>query len=433
PILVAHRGKLGMDGSGNFTQTHCVLQDVTALRKAEEERRRLEDQLRQTQKMETIGTLAGGIAHDINNLLTIIIGNNELAMSEAGACSPLKANLEEIQLASLRARDVVRQLLTFARHNDQAQKPMHISAVVRDALKLIRSTTPANIEIQQRLPAEIDPVLGNHTQINQLIINLCGNATDAMLPAGGRLSIEIKNVTLDEAGARCHPGLQPGAHVKLVVADTGCGMNTKTLEHIFEPYYTTKKIGKGTGIGLAVVHGIVEQHNGVITVVSRPGQGTLFTVLFPAFHGQVEDKADQDIELPQGHESILFVDDEASIVKLSRFRLENLGYRVTATTDPRQALERVQADPMAFDLVVTDMAMPRMTGEILAIKLKSLRPDLPVILCTGYSETITEERAHQIGIAGFLMKPVNISDFAVAVRRTLDMVKEKKRWKGRRP
>lgn len=425
-ILVAHRGKPGVDVGGNFTQTHCVLIDITALRKAEDEKRQLEDQLRQTQKMETIGTLAGGVAHDINNILTIIIGNNELAMSEVGAWRPLKDNLEEIRLASLRAKDVVHQLLTFARQNDQEQKPLNISAVVRDSLKLIRSTIPANIEIQQRLPADIAPVLGNNTQINQLIINLCSNAADAMLPIGGRLTIEMDNITLDEAMAHSYHCLKPGAYVKIVVADTGCGMDAKTLERIFEPYYTTKKIGKGTGIGLAVVLGIVEQHNGVIAVESKPDHRTAFTVLLPAFHGQVEDEAPQDNDLPKGHESILFVDDEASIVKLTQIRLENLGYRITGATDPRAALDMFRADPMAFDLVVTDMAMPHMTGETLSGKLISLRPDLPIILCTGYSETVTEECAHKIGISSFLMKPVNITDFAVAVRKTLDKAKNLK-------
>ena len=421
PILVAHRGKPGLDAAGRFVQTHCTLQDITGLRKAEEENKQLEDQLRQAQKLETIGTLAGGIAHDINNILTIIIGNYELINSELPAWSPVKDSLEQIRTASLRARDVVRQLLTFARKGDTRQTAMDIAAVVRESLNLVRSTIPANIDIRQHLPADIAPVLGNSTQIHQLMINLCSNAADAMLPTGGCLTIAMDNIAIDEAGARRYHRLKPGAHVRLLIEDTGCGMDAQTLEHIFEPYFTTKPLTKGTGIGLAVVHGIVEQHNGQIAVESRPGKGTVFTILLPALHDRVAEQASrQPADLPRGRERILFVDDETSIVKLNQVRLESLGYQVTATTDPLHALEMVRTDPSVFDLVVTDMAMPRMTGDVLSAELLRLRPDLPILLCTGYSENIDEASAGKIGISGFLMKPLDIKEFAVAVRKTLD-------------
>lgn len=426
-ILVAYTEKANVDNRSNFTQIHCLLQDITFKRKAEQERQQLEDRLHHAQKMETIGTLAGGVAHDFNNILSIIIGNYELIKDELPEWSPVRKNLEQIRSASLRARDVVSQLLTVARKTDIKQTPMDIAAVVKESLILIRSTVPANIEIQQQLPEDTDPILGNSSQMNQLIINLCINAADAMLPDGGRLTVGLENVSIDEAGGLLTSPLKSSPHIKLVIQDTGHGMDTKTLEHIFEPYFTTKPFGKGTGIGLAVVHGIVDQHKGEIFVESKPGKGSTFTILLPAFQGQVEEKRIDDVGLPKGNENILFVDDEESIVKLMQSRLSSLGYSVTCTTDPLEAIEMVSADPSAFDLVVTDMTMPSITGDALSSKLLTLRPDLPIVLCTGYSENINEERARKLGIAGFLMKPAEIADFASTVREVLDKAKKKTR------
>lgn len=408
------------DENDAIIQWSVILTDITSRRKADEERRQLEDQLRHAQKMETIGTLAGGVAHDFNNILTIIIGNYELIKEELPQWSPLLESLDQIRAASLRARDVVRQLLTFARRDDSQQTLMDIIVVLRDSLKLIRSTIPSNIDIRQRLPEDAGPILGNSTQINQLIINLCNNAADAMLPGGGRLTVAVEKESIDEAGARMTRNLKPGPHIKIVVKDTGRGMDARTLKHIFEPYFTTKPLGKGTGIGLAVVHGIVDQHNGEIFVESEPEKGTTFTIFLPAFQGQVEEKGADDIDLPKGDERILFVDDETSIVNLAQSRLSFLGYRVTGATDPRKALEMVKEAPSAFDLVITDMAMPGMTGDALASELFRLRPDLPIILCTGYSENIDVESARKLGMAAFLMKPVELVDLALAVRKTLD-------------
>lgn len=429
-ILVAYTERANVDNRGSFTQIHCLLQDITFRRKAEQERQQLEDRLRHAQKMETIGTLAGGVAHDFNNILTIIIGNYELIKDRLSEWSPVRENLEQIRSASLRARDVVTQLLTVARKSDIIQTPLDIAAVVKEALILIRSTIPTNIEIQQRLPEDTHPILGNSAQMNQLIINLCINAADAMLPEGGRLTVRLENVSnvsIDEAGALLINTLKSGPHIKLIIQDTGHGMDTQTLEHIFEPYFTTKSFGKGTGIGLAVVHGIVDQHKGEIFVESNPGQGSTFTILLPAFQGRVEEKRIDDASLPKGNEKILFVDDEASIVKIMQSKLSSLGYSATCTTDPLKAIEMVSADPSAFDLVVTDMAMPRITGDALSSKLLTLRPDLPIILCTGYSENINEESARKIGIAGFLMKPAEMADFASTLRQTLDKAKKKTR------
>ena len=303
------------------------------------------------------------------------------------------------------------------------QTPLDIAAVVGESLTLIRSTLPANIHIQPHLPEGIAPVISNRTQIHQLIINLCSNAADAMLPAGGTLTVEMANVTLDAADAGRYGRLQPGAHVKLVVADTGCGMDSDTIEHIFDPYFTTKPFGKGTGIGLAVVHGIVEQHGGEIRVGSQTDQGTVFTILFPAFLGPVVNESTGPPDLLRGHEHILLVDDDTDIAKLGQLLLSRLGYTVTALTDPNEALETVQADPWAFDLVITDMAMPRLTGDMLAMRLLELRPGLPILLCTGHSDSIDEIKARQIGIAGFLMKPLGGIDYATAVRQAIDRAK----------
>jgi len=408
-----------------------VLMDISrekeaeeALRLDEEEKQRLGEKLRHAQKMETLGTLAGGVAHEFNNILMIILGNHDLMKDALPDWSPLNHNLERIRSAAIRSRDVVRQLLAFARKGDTRQTPLNISDVVRETLMLIRSTLPANIHIEQRLPADIDPILGNSTQINQLMINLCANAAGAMLPAGGQLTVEVANVTLDAAGAGRHRRLRPGAHVRLLVADTGCGMDAATLAHIFEPYFTTKPFGKGSGIGLAVVHGIIEQHNGEIITESKVGQGTVFTILLPAYPGPVEAEPPVSPDLPKGHESLLLVDDEAAIGTVGQYWLSGLGYTVTVTTDPREALERMQADPQTFDLVITDMAMPHMSGVELSTRLLALRADLPIVLCTGYSEGIDETTARGMGLAGFLMKPAGRADVAIAVRQALDRAKE---------
>ena len=392
-------------------------------RQSEEEKRQLKNRLHDAQKMESIGALAGSVANDFNNMLTIIIGNYELMKDDLPIGSPLADNLEEIRLAATRGRGMVRQLLAFARRGDTRQIALDINAVINESLTLVRSTLPANVLVQSHLPAGIDPVFGNRTQINQLMMKLYANATDAMMPAGGTLTVELSNVTLDADEAGRHGHLQPGAYIKLVVADTGCGMDATTREQVFEPYFTTKPSGKGTGIGLAMVHGIVEQHHGHISVESQANQGTVFTILFPACTGQVANENVRKPDLPQGNERILLVDDEAAIAKLGRVLLGRMGYAVVDVIDPREALEKVQADPSAFDLVITDMAMPHMTGDVLAKKILELRPDMPILLCTGFSEILDKKMARRVGIAGFLMKPMDKTEIAMAVRKTLDRAK----------
>ena len=410
-------------GGEDLREIRVVVSDVTESKLAEKDRENLQAQLIQSQKMESIGTLAGGIAHEFNNILSIIIGNNELVMEELPEWSHAKENTEEIRVAGLRARDVVKQLLLFSRKTEQKKRPVQTGAVVKEALKLIRSSIPANIGINQNIADDVAPVFANATQINQLLINLCGNATDAMINTGGVITIDLNNEIIDEIVSNSHDQLNPGRYVKLMVGDTGHGMDKHTLDRIFEPYFTTKAFGKGTGIGLAVVHGIVEIHNGIISAESSPGKGSVFTILLPAYEGHIEQETVPEIVSPSGHEQILFVDDDPSLFRLGKRRLEGLGYAVEGSTDSSEALTIFKNSPDAFDLIITDMDMPHMTGDQLAVEILKVRPKMPIMLCTGYSEKISEEKAREIGICSFVMKPQDLKDFAVSVRKALDEAK----------
>jgi len=406
-----------------FGEIRAAVIDTSESKKADNERDNLRNQLSQSQKIESIGTLAGGIAHEFNNILTIIIGNNELVMDELPEWSDARNNTEAIRVACLRAKEVVKQLLLFSRQTDQKKMPIQIGLVVKESMKLIRSSTPANIDINQNIADDVAPILGNATQINQLLINLCSNSTDAMINTGGAITIDLNNETIDEKFSNFHASLSQGRYVKLVVGDSGHGMDKGTLDRIFEPYFTTKEFGKGTGIGLAVVHGIVERYNGMISAESSPGKGTVFTILLPVYEGHIEQASESEIVLPTGNERILLVDDEQPIFKLGKHRLESLGYKVQGTVDPSEALAIFQADPDAFDLVITDMAMPHMTGDQLVTSILKIRSDMPTILCTGYSEKISEVEARKIGIRSYAMKPLDRKDFAVLVRKVLDEAK----------
>jgi two-component system, cell cycle sensor histidine kinase and response regulator CckA len=408
---------------GDVIQRRIILTDITDQRRAEEDKKELEEQLWQARKMESLGTLVGGIAHEFNNMLAIIMGNSEVAIEDMPQWSPAYANIKEIMSASLKARDMVRQLLTFGRKNDTFKKPLHIKAVVTDALKLIRSSLPANITIKEEICVNVAPIIGNLTQINQVLINLCGNAADAMQTMGSTLTIALSNKVIAKEKKHGSHTLASGRYVQLTVSDDGCGMDVETLNRIYDPFFTTKAVGKGTGLGLAVVHGIVNRHGGVILVESQSGKGTVFKILFPAHEGPVEPAPKAQTVLATGTERILFVDDEPLILKLFQQRLENLGYRVYATTDPVDGLKTFEADSDGFDLIITDMAMPHMTGDQLAAKILSIRPEIPIMLCTGYSEKISPEKAYKLGICSFAMKPLDQADFVKSVREVLDRVK----------
>ncbi|MGD1968622.1 MAG: response regulator [Desulfobacterales bacterium] len=380
-----------------------------------------ERQLQQVLKIQAIGTLAGGIAHDFNNILFPIVGYTELTMDEVPEDSVAHNNLEEILKAANRAKELVKQILTFSRQSGQERKPVEIQQVIKEALKLLRASIPASIEIVHDIDENCSPVMGDATQIHQIIINLCTNAYQAMQDGGGKLEVILKEKYIGYQQTTQKIGMQPGKHVQLLVKDEGCGMDASVLERIFEPYYTTKEQGKGTGLGLSVIHGIIKNHRGDITAASKPGKGTVFTVYLPVIEdGDVKEEFEPVNGTEKGTERILLIDDEEQIVSMERQMLENLGYQVTSRTDSGEALKEFSKHPENYDLVITDMTMPRMSGDELAKKLLDIKPDIPVILCTGFNEDITEEKALEMGIQKFIMKPVIKNDLATTIRSVLD-------------
>lgn len=382
-------------------------------------KKQLEERLQHAQKMESIGTLAGGIAHEFNNILSIIIGNNELIMDDLPQSGEARSSAKEIRIAGLRARDVVKQLLTFSRQDNSAKKNIDLRSVVIESLKLIRSSTPKNIEIQQNLSTDISTIYGNGTQINQMLINLCSNAVDAIQGKSGTITVNLKNEAIEDSKTKPFPDLIPGQYTKLTISDDGQGMNAETLKKVFEPYFTTKKFGEGTGIGLAVVHGIVKRHHGHISAVSRPGKGTKFTVLLPSQKRAVESPKHRECNIPEGSGHILLIDDEPAIALSSKRLLEKLGYTVESETSPTKALEIFKSRPKTFDLLITDMAMPNITGDQLVVEALTIRPDLPTIVCTGYSSYMSKEKADAIGVSALVMKPLDKTDMAHTIRKVM--------------
>jgi signal transduction histidine kinase/ActR/RegA family two-component response regulator len=380
-----------------------------------------ERQLQQVLKIQAIGTLAGGIAHDFNNILFPIVGYTELTMDEVSEDSVAHNNLEEILKAANRAKDLVQQILTFSRQSDQERKPIKVQNIITEALKLLRASIPASIEIIHKIQDDCGSVMGDATQIHQVIMNLCTNAYQAMQDTGGKLEVILSEVDIGYQETIDKIGMQPGKHLQLLVKDEGCGMDAAVMDRIFEPYYTTKEQGKGTGLGLSVIHGIVKNHRGDITVKSTPGKGTIFQVYLPLIEDlDIGAELEPTNGATKGEERILLVDDEEQIVAMERQMLETLGYRVTARTDSQEALKVFAEQPHNFDLVITDMTMPHMTGDQLAQKMLDIEPQIPVILCTGFNEIITEEKALAMGIQKFVMKPVVKNDLATTIRTVLD-------------
>jgi methyl-accepting chemotaxis protein len=379
-------------------------------------------QLQQAQKMESIGNLAGGIAHDFNNILASVIGFSELALDEAEQGTTLEDNLQDVYKAGMRGKDLVAQILAFARQTNEEIKPLQISKIIHESVKLLRSSIPATIDIKQELNSE-SLIFGNVALIEQVIINLATNSMHAMEEDGGVLTIRLSDVTIDEDAAGKHHLDKAGEYIRIVVSDTGVGIPPEVIDSIFDPYFTTKETGKGTGMGLALVHGTVKKYGGTIMVDSRMGNGTAFNILLPVTKKSKEDKPYQPPELPQGTERLLFVDDEFPITKMAEQLLEKLGYAVTTRTSSVEALELFKAKPNDFDLVVTDMTMPNMTGDKLAVELMKIRRDIPVILCTGYSNKIGYETALDMGIKAFAYKPVVKADLANTIRKVLDRAK----------
>lgn len=405
----------GDDGEIAQVIEYCI--DVT-------ERESLKDQLLQAQKMEAIGTLAGGIAHDFNNILSAVLGYTELAQSEAAEQKELLGYLEEIFRAGSRAKELVKQILTFSRKTDYEPKPLQLYLLVKEALKLLRATIPTTIEIRENIDPQGGAVLADPTQMHQVLMNLCTNAYQAMREKGGVLTVGLKKIDLaEEVGKGAGLPLSPGIYVRLTVSDTGPGIDPLFLDKIFEPYFTTKKKGEGTGLGLALVHGIIKSHNGHIAVHSELGTGTTFDVYLPCLviEEPKESAQKQLQELPKGDERILVVDDEEGIVNLEEEMLKNLGYRATGMSSATKALAAFAAHPQDYDLIITDMSMPHMNGVELSNEILALRPDIPIILCTGFSELVDEESAKEIGIKAFVMKPISYRKLAAVVRQVLEV------------
>ena len=394
----------------------AVLRDIT-------ERRTLETQVRQTQKMEAMGTLAGGIAHDFNNILSAISGYAELATLNAKGNNAAQQNLEEVLVAGQRAKELVQQILAFSRQTEHERQPIELKSVVKEVCKFLRASLPTTVEIRQNFTKAPTIILGDPIQMHQVVMNLCANAEHTMRESGGFLELKVEHVTGETDDIDIHPDLTGGSYVRLTVRDTGAGMTPEVVERIFDPFFTTKGVGEGTGMGLAVVHGIVTSYGGCIDVESEPGQGTTFTIDFPKMKAksiQAETKPLQQ-EFLMGHGHILFVEDEEALARLGKEAMRKLGYEVMVRTSSLEALEAFRADPLRFDAVVTDQTMPHMTGEALSRELLQIRPDVPIILCTGFSHHMTPEKAQAIGIRAFLMKPLLIKKLGQTLQEVLNI------------
>jgi len=402
-----------LDGAGKITSFVAVKRDITS-------EMDLKNRLAQAQKMESIGTLAGGIAHDFNNILFPIVGHTQMLIEDIPQDSPFQKNLNEIYAGALRASELVKQILTFAHQDSGELKLMKMQPIIKEALKLIRSSIPTTIEIKQNIRADCGIIKADPTQIHQVIMNLTTNAYHAMEETGGVLTVSLKEIEFKGLDL-IKPELIPGVYACLTVADTGKGMNKELTQKIFDPFFTTKKAGKGTGMGLSVVHGIVKSMDGAIHVCSEPGKGTEFLVYLPIAEARKKQPATKvEASIQGGTEHILLVDDEKAIIGMEQNILERIGYKVTSSTSSIEALEAFRATPEKFDMVITDMAMPNMPGDSLAGELTKIRPEIPILLCTGFSETMSEEQAASLGIKGFLLKPVVMRDLSHKIREVLD-------------
>jgi len=403
------------DETGAFMGYRGVDRDITT-------EYELSLKIQQSQKMEAIGNLAGGIAHDFNNVLFPIIGMSELMMEDLPAGSLEMEHANEIYKAGHRAKELVSQILVFSRQSDQKKIPVRFQKVLKEVLKLCRSTIPVNIEIVQKIQQDCGSIRGNATQLHQIGMNLITNAYHAVQEKNGKIIVGLEEIEIDQINL-IDTSINPGKYLLFTVSDDGIGMAEKLKNKIFEPYFTTKEQGKGTGLGLAVVYGIVKEYGGEIEMETEIGSGTTFRIYLPLID-KSEDKSitEAKTELETGHENILLVDDEPAVVRLEQQMLERLGYKISSHTSSLDAVEVFRSNPDAFDIVLTDMTMPNMTGDQLAKEILSIKPDMPIIICTGFSENMNKEQAEIIGIKGFLMKPVIKSDMAQMVRKVLDAI-----------
>jgi PAS domain S-box-containing protein len=397
-----------------------IAEDVTEQRRAEEARQRLESQLRQAQKIEAIGRLAGGIAHDFNNILAAIIPAAQMAREDAAHQPEVRENLDEVLTAAERARKLVQQILAFSRQSKQERRVVALGPVVREALRMLRAVLPASLEIVEHIEDSAPPVLADATQIHQIVVNLCTNAEHAMRGRAGRLEVSLLRYDAGPEDTQRRPGMRQGLHARITVRDNGHGMEPDTLKRIFDPFFTTKAPGEGTGLGLAVVHGIVQEHEGVIEVYSQLAKGTSFHIFLPACAAVPEAVAEPPDASPRGQgERILFVDDERAVCELAKRTLEKRGYRVVWHTNPQEAVAQFTVSPRQFDLVLTDLTMPGMTGVDLALHVLAVRPEIPVVLATGFGGAWTPENARRLGIREVLLKPIGQDELALTLHRLL--------------
>ena len=430
PILGFVNRCLAKDGGTRWLEWRAVAademlfasaRDITQRILDENERERLENQLRQSQKLEAIGTLAGGIAHDFNNVLSAIMGYTELAQAGLSTGSQPTMELDNVMAAAARARDLVRQILSFSRQSGRELQQLELRPLINEALHMIRASIPTTIAIEEHLEGQDLRILADPVQIHQVLMNLCTNAYQAMEESGGTIRVSLTGVKLGNGADADYLGMDSGNYLLLTVSDNGPGMDQKTRERIFEPFFTTKEAGKGTGMGLSVAHGIVTAHHGAIKVESQPGLGAKFMVYLPVFTGNGDIKSPQPPHsTPQGHDRILLVDDEKALVEVGCRALEHLGYQVVGTTSASEALQLFKDNPRSFGLVITDYTMPKITGTKLAEQLLAINPEVPIILCTGYSEHISAQQSRRLGISQLLIKPINLAELGQAVDQALN-------------
>jgi len=382
---------------------------------------KLEHQLRQSQKMQTIGTLAGGIAHDFNNILSPLFGYTEMLMQDVQEGSQIQSDLKQIFKAAQRAKDLVHQILTFSRQGESSRKPFYVHHIVKEIIQLLMASLPSSIQITRKLNSSCGMVLADPTQIHQVIMNLCTNASYAMSEKGGTMEIKLDNVELDASTARNFENLKEGTYVRISVSDTGHGMEKGVVDRIFEPFFTTKPVGEGTGLGLSVAHGIVKDHGGAIIVESKPDEGSTFRFYLPIAPNNVQEKTIVKKKVLNGNnEHILLVDDEESVTDMLESMLERMGYNVTSISDSSQALQIFRKEPQAFDVVISDQTMPGMSGVQLTKELRNISPGIPIIICTGYSDTINREKTIKMGINGFIEKPFLQNDISIVIKQALN-------------
>jgi PAS domain S-box-containing protein len=409
-----------LDREGRLSRIYGTSVDISEQKRMDDERRKLEEQLLKAQKLESIGVLAGGIAHDFNNILSAVVGYSELAWEQSGDAQAVRESLKEVLQASRRAKDLVAQILAFSRQVDHEFAPVQIRLIVAEVCKLLRATLPSNITVETDIQS-VAFIMADAGQVHQILMNLCTNAYQAMHAMEGAITLKLNDIEIGQSPGGIHSDLKPGKYLELIVQDNGCGMDETIINRIFDPYFSTKKPHEGTGLGLSVVFGIVQSHGGHIDVRSKIDQGSTFRILFPAINTTaIDNKEDWLVSVERGNERILFVDDELLLAKMAKRTLESLGYHVRTKTNSVEALESFQASPDDYDLIITDMMMPQMTGKRLAREISKIRPEMPMIICTGFSDRIDQKEACDLGFKAFVRKPWRRAEMAGAIRKALE-------------